>query len=80
MFGHAGDDQFLDLRSSHTGTHICFVFLNAYRLYFTTIMAKSKFKAARKETTVLKFLKITANNPVYISPVFLRQHGYELKS
>lgn len=43
-------------------------------------MAKSKFKAANRKTTVLKFLKITANNSVYILPAFLKQHGYELKS
>lgn len=45
LFRHAGDDQFLNLRSGHhVSTHLCFVYFYACRLYFTTIMAKSNSK------------------------------------
>lgn len=79
-FRHADDGQFLDLRSGNIDTHLCFVDFYACRLHFTTIMAKGKFKAASRKTTVLKFLKITTNNSVYILLAFPKQHVYEFKS
>lgn len=74
-FWHAGDNQFLNLGSGHTGIHLCFMYFSACGVYLITrVMTKRKFKVASWKTIVPKVHKITTDNSVYVLATFLQDN------
>lgn len=81
-FWIAGDNQFHNVGTGHTGLHLRFryFFSCGLQLGYTTGMTKRKSKVARQKNVVVKVFKITMDNSVYVSAPFSPKDNTVLNS